>query len=107
MQVTVANGTIVSSTKIVTNITWWTQWHTFTTTARVLDLPFYDLVLGMDWLELLSPMWVHWKRKKMRFTHKGRRITLTGIKDCASKCTKLKLRKLKGLMRKGGVAQLV
>jgi hypothetical protein len=45
-------------------------------------------------------MWVHWKRKKMRFTHKEKRIALTVIKDCVSKCTKIKVRKLRGLVKK-------
>ena len=52
-------------------------------------------------------MWIHWKKKKMRFNHKGQRITLTGIMDCLSKSPPLKPRKLQGLLRKGGVAQLV
>ena len=102
-----ADGTQMPSKQMVKDITWWTQGHTFSTTARVLDLKCYDIVLGMDWLEQYNPMWIRWKRKKMRFTHKSQRITLTGVKDCVSKCTKLKVSKLKGLLRKGGVAQLV
>lgn len=43
----------------------------------------------------------------MRFTYEGKRITLTGIKDCTSNCLPLKGRKLGGLIRKGSVAQLV
>lgn len=86
---------------------WWTQGQTFTSDAKVLALKCYDLILGADWLEQHSPMWIHWKKKKMRFTYNGTRITLRGVKDCTSKCVKLKVRKLKGLMRKGGVAQLV
>jgi hypothetical protein len=107
VQVTVANGSKITSNKMISGITWWTQGHTFSTNARVLDLKFYDMVLGMDWLEHHSPMWVHWKRKKLRFTHQGKRITLTGVKDCVSSCPKIKTRKLRGLLRKGGVAQLV
>ena len=56
VQITVANGSQIPSTKIVKDVTWWTQGHTFTTDARVLDLKFYDMVLGMDWLEKYSPM---------------------------------------------------
>ena len=56
VQVTVANGSQIPSTKIVKYVAWWTQGHTFTTDARVLDLKFYDMVLGMDWLEKYSPM---------------------------------------------------
>lgn len=106
-QVTVADGSKLSCTSAVNNLSWWTQGYTFSSDARVLPLPCYDLILGMDWLEQHSPMWVHWKRKKMRFSHKGARITLKGVKDCTSTCPPLKLKKLKGLMRKGGVAQIV
>jgi hypothetical protein len=52
-------------------------------------------------------MWVHWQRKRMRFTHHGTRVILQGVKDCTAKCTKIKSKNLKGLLRKGGVAQLV
>jgi hypothetical protein len=52
-------------------------------------------------------MWVHWKRKKMIFTHGGSRINLRGVNDCTSSYTKLKANQLKGLLKKGGVAQLV
>lgn len=61
----------------------------------------------MDWLEAYSPMWIHWKHKLLRFTHVGHRIALKGVKDSLSQCPKIKLRKLKGLVRKGGVAQMV
>lgn len=64
-------------------------------------------MLGMDWLEKYSPMWVDWKRKRMRFSYQGSRITLTGVKDCLSRCLPLKTSKLKGLLKKGKVAQLV
>jgi hypothetical protein len=73
----------------------------------VLSLKCYDLILGADWLEEHNPMWVHWKIKKMRFTHMGKRITLRGITDCTVKCTKIRVRKLNGLLKKGGVAQIV
>jgi hypothetical protein len=105
--VTVANGAKIKTNTQVANFTWWSQGHTFTHSARVLDILYYDLVLGMDWLEKHSPMWVHWKCKLLRFTHQGQRIALKGTKDSVSKCPKLKLRKLKGMVRKGGIAQMV
>jgi hypothetical protein len=43
----------------------------------------------------------------MRFTHKQRRITLSGVKDCTDRCTPIKGNKLKGLLRKGAVTHLV
>jgi len=107
VSVTVANGQKLISTQQVEKFQWWTQGHTFTHTAKVLPLQCYDLVLGMDWLESYSPMWIHWKRKLLRFTHAGQRIALKGIKDSLSSCPKLKRRKLRGLLRKGGIAQVV
>lgn len=107
IQITVASGEKLQSTQQVTNLAWWTQGHTLSTDARILPLPYYDLVLGMDWLERYSPMWIHWKRKLLRFTYNGSRISLKGIKDSLSSCPKVKARKLKGLIRKGGIAQVV
>ncbi|CAO2206554.1 unnamed protein product [Urochloa humidicola] len=105
--VTAANGGKLASSAIVPELTWWTQGHTFSSAARVLELNHYDIILGMDWLENHSPMWVHWRRKRMRFTYKGNRITLNGVKDHTDTCSPIQLKKLKGLMRKGAVAQLV
>lgn len=107
VQVTVAGGGKLQSAAIIPNLSWWTQGNVFQSEAKVLELGCYDLILGMDWLEKFSPMWVHWKRKKLRFTYQGRRITLTGVKDCTSQCNPLKGKTLKGLLRKGGVAHMV
>jgi hypothetical protein len=81
--------------------------HTFVSDAKVLSIKYYDIILGADWLEQHSPMWVHWKKRKMRFTHKGHRITLRGVADCTSSCLKLKSRKLRGLLKHGGVSHMV
>jgi hypothetical protein len=48
VQVTVANGNKLVSNTTVLDLTWWVQGHAFTTKARVLDLQYYDIVLGMD-----------------------------------------------------------
>jgi hypothetical protein len=93
--VTVADGGKLTSEGVVENLQWWTQGHCFTTTAKILQLGYYDMILGMDWLEQFSPMWVHWKRKRMRFNYQGARITLTGVKDCTSTCLPLQTKKLK------------
>jgi hypothetical protein len=92
---------------MVSNFTWWSQGNTFSIDARVLPLPYYDLVLGMDWLEKYSPMWIHWKRRLLRFTHEGKRISLKGVKDALTSYPKVKARKLKGLIKKGGIAQMI
>lgn len=89
IQVTVANGAKLQSHQMVSNFTWWSQGNTFSTDARILQMPYYDLVLGMDWLEKYSPMWIHWKRRLLRFTHEGKRISLKGVKDELTTCPKI------------------
>ncbi|WVZ88489.1 hypothetical protein U9M48_035006 [Paspalum notatum var. saurae] len=37
----------------------------FYTDMKILDLSYYDLIVGMDWLEAHSPMKVHWLQKWM------------------------------------------
>lgn len=106
-KVTIADGSVMNCNSQVPQLQWWVQGQTLQSIVRVLPLKCYDLILGVDWLETHSPMWVHWKRKKMKFTHNGQRITLRGVNDCTSKCSKLTTRKLKGMLRKGGVAQVV
>lgn len=69
--VTVADGGVLKSNTIIPAVIWWTQGHTFSAAARVLDIKCYDMILGMDWLEQHSPMWIYWKRKKLIFTYKG------------------------------------
>jgi len=43
----------------------------------------------------------------MRFTHKGTRITLHGLRTDLSKCTAISAGKLKGLIRRGALTHCV
>jgi hypothetical protein len=47
--------------------------------ARVLDITTYDLILGMDWLELYSPMTCDWLLKWIEFDYQGQRVKLQGL----------------------------
>jgi hypothetical protein len=105
--VAVANGQKMMSSQEVKEFIWLSQGHTFSTAVRVLPLKCYDLVLGMDWLENHSPMWIHWIRKCMRFTYQGKRISLHGVKEKTQSCLAISMKKLQGLLWKGGVAQML
>lgn len=102
-----ADGKPMQSNKIVNNLMWWTQGHTFTTSMRVLSLGCYDIILGMDWLSDCSPMFVNWKTKKLRFTHQGKRITLRGLKNTVSTCVSITATNLNKMITKGQVEQVV
>jgi hypothetical protein len=75
----------------VPDLQWSVQKHTFTSDAIVIPLKFFNMVLGEDWLEECSPMWVDWVKKVMRFMVNGMRITLHGLRpsltDCSSICS--------------------
>jgi hypothetical protein len=43
----------------------------------------------------------------MRFSHNSNKIILYGVKPKVQSCLKISGRKLKGLLRKGGVAQVL
>ncbi|CAD6232691.1 unnamed protein product [Miscanthus lutarioriparius] len=86
--------------KRIPNLTWSTQGHTFTSSVGVLPLRCYDMILGVDWLEHCSPMWVHWTKKIMRFMHNDTRITLRGVRQEVTKCSAVSAGRFKGLLRR-------
>jgi hypothetical protein len=55
----------------VSGLQWWIQGRTFTLDARVLALRCYDMIVGEDWLEAISLVWVDYKTKETRLTHQG------------------------------------
>lgn len=86
---------------------WWTQHNTFSSDMKVLPLKSYDLILGVDWLEMVGDMWANWKKKTMRFRHQGKRITLRGVTDDTTTCSIIASKQLKGLLRKGAIAHMI
>jgi hypothetical protein len=47
--------------------------------AKVIDTGAYDLVLGMDWLELYGPMVCAWLEKWIEFQMNYKTVRLQGI----------------------------
>jgi len=76
-----ADGGQLHCVEKVPSLQWWVEGHRFISEARVLALRCYDMIVGEDWLEAVSPVWVDYKTKKMKITVKGRRVTLQGIQD--------------------------
>jgi hypothetical protein len=46
---------------------------------RILPVPYYDMIIGMDWLEVHSPMRIERKNKWISITHDGALILLHGL----------------------------
>jgi hypothetical protein len=78
LSVRVANGTVLQCSMELPQASWSVQDLNFCTTFKVLPLPFYDAILGMDWLEQLSPMTVDWKHKWLSIPYAGSTVILQG-----------------------------
>jgi hypothetical protein len=88
---------------IISQLQWHIQGHTFQFDTRVLPFKGYDLILGANWLEKHSPMWFHWKKKWMKFTHQNKRILLSGVQDDVVHYTQVPGHKLKGDCSRFGI----
>ena len=102
-----ADGSSLLSDKVIPQLQWVVQGHSFHFDARVLSFKGYDLILGADWLEEHSPMWFHWKKKWMKFTHNNKRILLQGVKDDLTVCSQVPAYKLKGLLKRGAITHML
>nr|XP_051190460.1 uncharacterized protein LOC127303801 [Lolium perenne] len=79
VSVKVASGDVLQCDRMVPQLSWWAQGHTFETDMRVLPLGAYDAILGVDWLKQCGEMRCSWVTKTLKFDHKGKEITLRGI----------------------------
>ena len=52
------------------------------------------MILGEDWLEAVSPIWVDYKTKHIRVTLNGKRVALCGIQDKVDMCPAIGPKKL-------------
>jgi hypothetical protein len=97
----------MTSQHMIRQLSWSCQGHTFEHDMKILHLSCYDIILGGDWLEEFSPMWVHWRHKRMRFKHRGQRIMLLGIQEDKRAGKPISARHLQGLLRRGAVSQCI
>jgi hypothetical protein len=87
-RVQVANGGLLSCDKMIPHAVWSIQGCEFSQDLRVLPLPKFDLILGMDWLEFYSPMEVHWQHRWLCIPYHDRQVVLYG---CAAQATDILL----------------
>ncbi|WVZ96404.1 hypothetical protein U9M48_042044, partial [Paspalum notatum var. saurae] len=106
-QYVAADGSPMLCSQHIPYLQWWCQGHTFTSDVGILPLQCFDMIVGEDWLENCSPMWVDWRKKVMKFTHQGRRITLYGVRPAVTKCSAIGAGKLKGLLRRKAITHCV
>ncbi|KAL4348329.1 hypothetical protein GQ457_17G014550 [Hibiscus cannabinus] len=78
MAITVANGEKLYSTAKSNLLSWKMQGHRFEHNFRVLQMGGTDMVLGVDWMKVYSPITLDFQEMTMRFTKGGQDIVLQG-----------------------------
>jgi hypothetical protein len=78
LKVVVANGNSLHCSTQLADCIWSTQGVTFQTDFKVIPLQYYDIIVGMDWLENFSPMEIHWKNKWMLLPYNNTKVLLQG-----------------------------
>jgi len=66
---------------VVLGAIWNIHQYQFQLDLKVLRIPQYDIILGMDWLQLFSPMKVDWNAHWLTIPYKGHSVTLQGVSD--------------------------
>lgn len=107
MHVKVADGGILQCDLEVPDCVWKAQGAEFATTLRLFPLGCYDIILGMDWLEGIGLMNVHWGLKRLSFQHRGRQVLLQGITANTSVCQEISISQLEVLDHKHAICHLV
>lgn len=97
VHVTVADGGRSTVNKAATGVQWSCQGNNFKTSFKVFSVHGYDMILGMDWLESLPPMWIDWNKKTLRYKLDGKRIQLKGVRANIQQCDPISLPELQEL----------
>ncbi|CAM8908644.1 unnamed protein product [Rhodiola kirilowii] len=99
MPVTAANGNNMMSSYKCSNFSWKLQGYAFSTDIRTLPLDCCDIVLGVQWLTTLGPIWWDFSNLRMEFTLDGIKHVLRGVTK--SECKVIKGGSLNKLLMQG------
>ena len=84
LSVRVANGESMSCSTYIQAAVWSIYHYQFQHDLKVLPLSTYDVILGMDWLQLFSPMKVDWKDHWLAIPCHGATVHLHGLSSSSS-----------------------
>jgi hypothetical protein len=79
INVQVAGGGLLSCAVVIPQALWFIGDISFQTDLRILPLSAYVIIIGMDWLEMHSPMKVHWRNKWLEIPYGNQTIKLQGV----------------------------
>lgn len=106
-RVMIADGGVLSCSMEIPDCDWYAQGHSYKTTFKLLSLGNYDVILGMDWLELHSPMQIDWVHKWIEFPYCTRPVRIQGIVPQLQQCDTISLNQLHGLAKAGSLMYLL
>lgn len=96
--VRVVNGSSILCSHQLSNCEVKIQGHSFMLDLKILPLKCYDVIIGMDWLELYCPMEIHWHKKWMSFLYKGQRINIQGLHHSVNQTQQISVCQLEQLI---------
>ena len=76
-----ANGEWLVIDRLVPQLHCYCQGQSFAIDMVVLEMQPYDAILGCDWLQAHSPMECDWRNRTLKFSEKGKTVTLQGLQD--------------------------
>jgi hypothetical protein len=91
IKVQVANGHVLYCAAELSQAKWSIQGVDFVSDLKILPLPFYDVIVGMDWFESNSPMRVDWLNKWIVINQAGVSVQLHGILPSIPECSVIEL----------------
>ncbi|XP_019246534.1 PREDICTED: uncharacterized protein LOC109226195 [Nicotiana attenuata] len=78
MMVRVANGQLLPNKQVCKNFHWEMQQLPFHFDLRILKAGGCDIILGMDWIDSVTPILLHTKPKSITFKYGNEMVTLLG-----------------------------
>jgi hypothetical protein len=91
IKVQVANGHVLYCAAELSQAKWSIQGVDFVFDLKILPLPFYDVIVGMDWFESNSPMRVDWLNKWIVINQARLSVQLHGILPSIPECSVIEL----------------
>uniref|UniRef100_A0A0A9G9I5 Reverse transcriptase domain-containing protein n=1 Tax=Arundo donax TaxID=35708 RepID=A0A0A9G9I5_ARUDO len=79
VKVKVADGGLVPIDRQFAQCAWRVRGVSFLSDFKVFPLGYYDVILGMDWLEVHSPMQMNWGLKTMKFEYEDKEVFIQGL----------------------------
>lgn len=76
MKVTLADGTTRNCGRKIINMKWTMGGVDFTSNFHAIPLGGYDLVLGVQWLRQVSPVWFDFDKREVQIKWKGKMVQL-------------------------------